>query len=145
MKNVYFAGPISINPQKANEEKKAFLEEFWDVLEEHDVNVHSPHLMYRFLTDVPENDGKGSPPEEYALRSCLDFIEKTDLDAIVMMTREDEESSGMTEERELAEELDIPIYNFPYFSTSDEDLTVNGATREELVDILGVVGDGEPI
>lgn len=139
MKNIYFAGPVSINPEKATEEKKAFLEEHWEVLEENDINVYSPHLMYKWLSDIPENEGKGSRPEKYALRSCLNLIETADLDAIVMLTPPDEESSGMREERELAEDLGIPIYNLPYFSTSDDVLTVNGADGDDLEETLGRV------
>lgn len=139
MKNIYFAGPVSINPEKATEEKKEFLKQHWVVMEEHDVNVFSPHLMYEWLTDIPENDGKGSRPEKHALRSCLNLIETADLDAIVMLTAPDEESSGMQEERELAEELGIPIYNLPYFSTSDGVLTVNGADGDDLEETLGRV------
>lgn len=136
MKNVYFAGPISVDPDRATDLKKQFLEEYYRVFMDADVNVHSPHLMYLFLTDVPDNTGKGSPPEEYALNSCLNFIRATDLDAIVMLTTEDEESGGMREERALAEELGIPIYNYPYFSQDGETLSVNGATEDGLRDLL---------
>lgn len=136
MKNVYFAGPISVDPDRATEEKKRFLEENHAAFIDADINVHSPHLMYLWLTDIPENTGKGSPPEKFALRSCLNFIEATDLDAIVMLTSEDEESSGMREERELAEELGIPIVNYPYFTQDGEELAINGVDQDELRDLL---------
>jgi len=136
MKNVYFAGPISVDPDRATTEKKRFLEEHYAAFIEADINVHSPHLMYLWLTDVPENTGKGSPPEEFALRSCLNFIAATDLDAVVMLTAEDEESSGMQEERELAEELGIPIYNYPYFTQDGEELSINGADEDALRELF---------
>lgn len=139
MKNVYFAGPISVDPDRATREKKRFLEDNYAAFMDADINVHSPHLMYLWLTDVPENTGKGSPPEEYALRSCLNFIAATDLDAIVMLTSEDEESSGMREERELAEDLGIPIHNYPYFTQDGEELVINGADQDELRELLEAI------
>lgn len=144
MKTVYFAGPVSINPQKATRKKKRFLEANWDVLEEQDVTVVSPHLLYKWLTDLPENTGRGSRPEKYALRSCLSVIEEMNLDALLMLTRKDEESRGMREEREIAVEKDIPVYNLPYFSTKEDVLTVNGVTTEQLRDVVRRI-DGESI
>lgn len=136
MKHVYFAGPVSIDPETATTEKKQFLVEHWDLFRDAEVNVYSPHMMYKWLTDTPENTGKGSPPEEYALNSCLNLIEAVDFDAIIMLTEEGRESSGMKEEKQLANDRGIPVHNYPYFSTEGGDLTVNGACRQELRDLL---------
>ncbi|MCJ7428899.1 MAG: DUF4406 domain-containing protein [Candidatus Nanohaloarchaeota archaeon QJJ-5] len=136
MKHVYFAGPVSIDPETATREKKRFLVENWDVFRDADVNVYSPHMMYKWLTDTPENTGKGSPPEEYALNSCLNLIDAVDFDAIIMLTEEGQESSGMRKEKDLAREKGIPVHNYPYFSTADGELTINGADREGLKSLL---------
>lgn len=136
MKHVYFAGPVSIDPETATTEKKQFLVEHWDLFRDAGVNVYSPHMMYKWLTDTPENTGKGSPPEEYALNSCLNLIEAVDFDAIIMLTEEGRESSGMQKEKQLANDRGIPVRNYPYFSTAGGELTVNGASRQELRDLL---------
>lgn len=136
MKNVYFAGPVSVNPERATSEKKRFLEQHWQLLAEHDINVYSPHLMYLWLTDVPENTGKGSRPEQYALESCLDLIEKVELDAIVMLTEEGGESSGMQKEKELADALSIPVHHFPYFAVRDGELRVADMDQEDVRSLL---------
>ncbi|MDY6777659.1 MAG: DUF4406 domain-containing protein [Candidatus Nanohaloarchaea archaeon] len=136
MKHVYFAGPVSVDPDTATTEKKRFLREHWDVLEEQDINVYSPHMMYLWLTEAPENTGKGSPPEEYALNSCLNLLERVDLDAVIMLTPEGRESSGMQKEKELAQELGIPIHHFPYFDVQDDELVVHGTDAEEFRSFL---------
>lgn len=136
MKHVYFAGPVSMDPETATSEKKQFLIDHWDLFRDAGVNVYSPHMMYKWLTDTPDNTGKGSEPEKYALNSCLDLIKGVEFDAIVMLTEEGKESSGMQKEKDLAVKQGIPVYNYPYFSIRGNELTVNGARREDLRELL---------
>lgn len=138
MKHVYFAGPISNDPPTAIAGKERFLVEYGDLMREYDVNVLSPHMMYGWINKLEGFDGKGSAVERYALEACLRFIERHDLDAIVFMTPEGEESSGMQEEKELAAELQIPHYHLPYFSTQDG-ITVEGVETEAVTDLLTIL------
>lgn len=135
MKHVYFAGPISHDPPTAIAGKERFLTEYGDLMQEHRVNVLSPHMMYGWINSLDGFDGKGSPVERYAMDACLQFIERHDLDAIVFLTAEGEESGGMREEKELAQELDIPHHHLAYFSTADG-IAVNGVDRGDVVALL---------
>lgn len=135
MKHAYFAGPISNDPSTAIKGKEAFLMEYGDMIREHNVNVLSPHMMYGWINQLDGFDGKGSEVEQYALEACLQFIERHDLDAIVFMTAEGEESQGMQAEKELAAELGIPSHHLPYFSTRDG-ITVDGIEKAAVLTLL---------
>lgn len=135
MKHVYFAGPISNDPPTAIAGKETFLVEYGDLIREYNVNVLSPHMMYGWINKLDGFDGKGSEVEQYALEACLRFIERHDLDAIVFMTEEGEESHGMREEKALAAELGISSYHLPYFSTRNG-IAVDGIEKDAVTDLL---------
>lgn len=136
MKHVYFAGPISHDPPTAIAGKERFLVEYGDLMQKHEVNVLSPHMMYGWINKLDGFTGKGSAVEKYAMDACLQFIRRHDLDALVLLTAEGEESGGMREEKELAEELGLPYHHLPYFSTGDRSIAVRGVDRDDVIDLL---------
>ncbi len=166
MNIVYFASPMRINPPKATALKNEFLCEASWILMEHDIHVESPHIKYLFTQTHPDYtrasdegrpnlskyfglaQGENSDAEDHNIQPDLDkyardqgihLIEDYPIDAVVALTSPEELSDGMQAEVDTAEEREIPVYYFPYFTTENDRLRKNGANIENLRDILAEI------
>lgn len=115
---LYFAGPVSIDPATAKANKRDFLQEHYETLRDRKINVHSPHMTYTWIDKVDEHAGKGSPPEDYVMSMCLDFVGPAynGVDRVVHLTAPDQETPRMRAITVAAEEQGIPVDHHPLFT-----------------------------